>query len=406
MTPIPTPPGLPATLLPTFQRMNTGSDSQTSPPITDIAAVTDWFYRERWHTGLAKQAELEWLRHWMNTCGSAQLLEITDAVCVLRLEAGEIESAIALARQVLATQPDFSLSHTLALSLAAQGQGQAAISTLEQALGAQAPNALIDQGVPGAHIGQAWLDLAHLFQQNKSLFKAIRPAKQAIELAQQHQNDELLRDGLRFLTEQLIEQGGADEAWDYLSMFLSDEPSPTQLMLWELAFMRLAEQLPPTAVDRGAQLFLQAGYPDPLIKYLYQQAETRRDRNITLLAFIVALIHEAPIDIAAPLAANLLLRDQDRQAESAPLIAAAAMALAEQPDERSIKRAHWHRDAMVQLISVAKHQGVPEAAVKQWAEDQRLYREQGIIERAREALLSDVQNPPIWLVNPSRSTTT
>jgi hypothetical protein len=386
--------------------MNTGSDSLTNPPSTDIAAVTDWFYRERWHTGLAEHAELEWLRHWMNTCGSAQLLEITDAVCVLRLEAGEIDSAIALAREVLTTQPDFSLSHTLALSLAAQGQGQAAISTLEQALGDQAPNALIDQGVPGAHIGQAWLDLAHLFQQNKSLFKAIRPAKQAIELAQQHQNDELLLDGLRFLTEQLIEQGGADEAWDYLSMFLSDEPNPTQLMLWELAFMRLAEQLPPTAVDRGAQLFLQAGHPDPLIKYLYQQAEARRDRNITLLAFIVALIHQAPIDIAAPLAANLLLRDQDRQAESAPLIAAAAMALAELPDERSIKRAHWHRDAMVQLISVAKHQGVPEAAVKQWAEDQRLYREQGIIERARETLLAEVQNPPIWLVTPSRSTTT
>ncbi|HUX81553.1 MAG TPA: hypothetical protein VMV35_01830 [Halothiobacillus sp.] len=406
MTLIPTPPGLPAALLPAFQRMNTSADLLTDSPTTDIAAVTDWFYRERWHTGLAERAELEWLRYWMNTCGSAQLLEITDAVCVLRLEAGEIESGIALAREVLATQPDFSLSHTLALSLAAQGQGQAAISTLEEALGAQAPNALADQGVPSEHIGQAWLDLAHLFQQNKSLFKAIRPAKQAIELAQQHQNDELLRDGLRFLTEQLIEQGGADEAWDYLSMFLSDEPNPTQLMLWELAFMRLAEQLPPTAVDRGAQLFLQAGYPDPLIKYLYQQAETRRDRNITLLAFIVALIHEAPIDIAAPLAANLLLRDQDRQAESAPLIAAAAMALAEQPDERSIKRAHWHRDAMVQLISVAKHQGVPEAAVKQWAEDQRLYREQGIIERAREALLSDVHNPPIWLVNPSRSTTT
>lgn len=406
MTPIPTPPDLPAALLPTFQRMNTGSDSLTSPPTADIAALTDWFYRERWHTGLAEHTELEWLRHWMNTCDSAQLLEMTDAVCVLRLEAGEIESAIALAREVLATQPDFSLSHTLALSLAAQGQGQAAISTLEQALGAQAPNARADQGVPIEHIGQAWLDLAHLFQQNKSLFKAIRPAKQAIALAQQHHNDELLLDGLRFLTEQLVEQGGTDEAWDYLSTFLSDEPIPTQLALWELAFMRLTEQLPPTAVDRGAQLFLQAGYPDPLIKYLYQQAEARRDRNITLLAFIVALTHQAPIDIAAPLAANLLLRDQDRQAESAPLIAAAAMALAELPDERSIKRAHWHRDAMVQLISVAKHQGVPEAAVKQWAEDQRLYREHGIIERTRDALLTEVKNPPRWLVNPSRSTTT
>lgn len=396
MTALPQPVDLPIELQPAFRQMNT--DAPDALTRADIEAVTDWFYRERWHHGLAERDELEWLRHWMSIGQSAALIEITDAVCVLRLEAGEIAPAIELARETLAEQSDFSLSHTLALALAAQGQREPAIDALEQALNAYDPTGSEHEAVPIEQVGQAWLDLAHLLQQNKSLFKAIRPVKQAIALAQQHQQHDLLVNGLRFLTEQLIGQGGADEAWENLSTFLTDEPTPTQLALWELAFMRLADQLPTTAVDRGARLFLGAGHPDPLIKFLYLQAESKRDRNITLIAYIVALRHQAPIDIAAPLAASLLLRDQDRQTESAPLIAAAAMALAEVPDERSIKRAHWHRDAMVQMISVAKHQGVPEAAVKQWAEDQRLYREHGIIERAYRMLLEEVQNPPVWLI--------
>lgn len=407
MTPIQAPEKLPAALRPTFDRMNNAPLSPDTDECAHFTAVTDWVYTERWHTGLAGRTELEWLWYWMNSCQQPQALEIADAVCVLRLEAGELNEAVTLAQSVLATRWDFSLSHTLALALAAQGHPETAINTLEQALSALDPDAhnadhpapvtLVENPPPFEQIGQAWLDLAHLLQQNKALFKAIRPAKQAIALAQHHHIDDLLLDALRFLTEQLIDQGGADEAWDYLHAFLTEDSNPTQLALWELAFMRLGAQLPPAAVDRGARLFLQAGQPDPLIKYLYQRAETQRDRNSTLIAFLIALAHQAPIDIAAPLAANLLLRDQDRQAETAPLIAAAAMALAELPDERSIKRAHWHRDAMVQLISVAKHQGVPEAAVKQWAEDQRLYREHGVIERALEALSSEVENPPSWL---------
>ncbi|ANJ67934.1 hypothetical protein A9404_11595 [Halothiobacillus diazotrophicus] len=406
MTPITPPSDLPAELLPLFERMNQEGRAPNPPSRTEIRAVTDWFYEARWHTGRADQNELAWVRHWMDACDNPALAEITDAVCVQLIESGKISEAIELAEAMLAKCADFSVSYTLALAQAAQGSRDAAIATLEHALKTHAPDALVAEGMPLAHIGQAWLDLAHLYQQNKSLFKAIGPAKRAIALAQRDQQDDLLIDGLRFLVEQLIEQGGADEAWDNLAEFLSDTPSTTQLALWELAFMRLADQLSPEIVDRGAQLFLGTGKPDPLIKYLYKQAQATRDRDLTLIAFIIALKYRAPIDVAAPLAANLLLRDQDRQTESAPLIAAATMALAELPDERSIKRAHWHRDSMVQLISVAKHQGVPEAAVKLWAEDQRLYREHGIIDRAAEALRSELETPPAWLdlpANPQRT---
>ncbi|MDD3575679.1 MAG: hypothetical protein PHT38_02195, partial [Halothiobacillus sp.] len=59
---------------------------------------------------------------------------------------------------------------------------------------------------------------------------------------------------------------------------------------------------------------------------------------------------------------------------------------------------HWYRDAMIQLISVARHQGVPEAAVKQWAEDERLLLEHGVIERAAKQLINELASTPNWLL--------
>jgi hypothetical protein len=149
--------------------------------------------------------------------------------------------------------------------------------------------------------------------------------------------------------------------------------------------------------NRGALFFLEANEPDALIRLWVKRAEAAEDQDDVLIAYILCLLFRAPIDAAAPLAAKLLLRDKDRQTERAPLIAASAMALAEIPDDRSIKRAHWYRDAMIQLISVARHQGVPEAAVKQWAEDQKLLLEHGVIERASEQLINELATPPAWL---------
>lgn len=387
-----TPPhSLPAHLQAPFLRMNQ-QDGHAALHAADIMAVTDWFYHERWHQDLADSTELEWLLRWLLPEQLDRRIEIADAVSIINLQAGHIEAAIALTQATLGECDDFGLRHTLALALAAQGNFEAAIPTLEQAL--QQANS---QSVPPEQLIQAWLDLARILQNNHALFKAIAPMKQAIALAFAQQQDDLLQEGVQLFVEQLINQGGMDEAWITLKPLLSEEASPRQQALWTIAFNQLAQALSTADIDRGAMCFLAAKNPDPLVRLMIGRAEITQDHQTQLLAFILGLMFLAPIDVTGPLAAKLLRRDEDRRKPTAPLIAAAAMALAEIPDERSLKRAHWYRDAMMQFISVAQHQGVPEAAVKQWAIDAELLLEHHIIERTYQTLIHELTQTPPWL---------
>jgi hypothetical protein len=395
MTPITEPTELPVSLQADFARMNASEAAHEHLDPASIQSVTDWFYTERWHQERADTAELTWLLHWLPADQPEQIAEIADAICISRLEAGEIDSAITLAEDTLTKHDDFCLRHTLALAQSAKGDLNQAIGSLEQALN----DPTLTASIPPEQQIQAWLDLARLLQNAKALFKAMRPAKQAIALAAQYNEEELLVDALTLLVRQLIEQGGSDEAWEALKPHLSDTYSSGQKTLWTLAFSDLSKELSEADRHRGALFFLEANEPDALIRLWVKRAETTKEQEDVLVAYILCLLFKAPIDAAAPLAANLLLRDKDRQTERAPLIAAAAMALAEIPDERSIKRAHWYRDAMIQLISVARHQGVPEAAVKQWAEDEKLLLEHDVIERASKQLINELAIPPSWLLH-------
>ena len=395
MTPITIPAELPDSLKASFSLMNTPESSPEHLDPASIQNVTDWFYTERWHQERSDTAELTWLLHWLPAEQSERIAEIADAICISRLEAGEIDSAITLAEDTLARHDDFCLRHTLALAQSAKGDLNQAIATLEQALNNSAST---EANTPPEQRIQAWLDLTRLLQNAKALFKAMRPARQAIALAAQYHEEELLVEALTLLVRQLIEQGGSDEAWEALKPHLSDTYSTGQKALWTLAFSELSNELSEADLNRGALFFLEANEPDALIRLWVKRAEAAKEQDEVLVAYILCLLFRAPIDAAAPLAAKLLLRDKDRQTERAPLIAAAAMALAEIPDERSIKRAHWYRDAMIQLISVARHQGVPEAAVKQWAEDEKLLLEHGVIERASKQLINELATPPSWLL--------
>ncbi|OZB75585.1 MAG: hypothetical protein B7X37_01780 [Halothiobacillus sp. 14-55-98] len=394
MIPITPPAELPDSLKASFSLMNTTEPAREQLDSKSIKSVTDWFYSERWHQERADKAELMWLLHWLPAEQSERIAEIADAICISQLEAGDIDSAIALAEDTLAKYDDFCLRHTLALAQSAKGDLNQAIGTLEQALG---NSELIESNTPAEQRIQAWLDLARLLQNAKALFKAMRPARAAIALAAQYHDEELLVEALTLLVRQLIEQGGSDEAWEALKPHLSDAYSTGQSALWTLAFSELSNELSEADRNRGSLFFLDANEPDALIRLWVKRGETAKEQDDVLIAYILCLLFRAPIDAAAPLAAKLLLRDKDRQTERAPLIAASAMALAEIPDDRSIKRAHWYRDAMIQLISVARHQGVPEAAVKQWAEDQKLLLEHGVIERASEQLINELATPPAWL---------
>ena len=391
------PNELPAELLPAWTVFSTAIKADTPIECGRVQALLDWFYTARWQPAAASEAETRVLLQGFITCQPARAAELADVLCYQLIESGQPAAAAVLAESVLAHYPEGALRHTHALALLATGQAVKAIHTLETALEKDPADSL-----PGEQRIFALLDLARLYQGQGSLFKAIKPAKAAMSLADTLGADALLIEAATLLIDQLVEQGGADEAWATLAPYLTNQPSTGQQALWTLAFQRLGEQLSDDELANGVRFFLQAKTPDPLVQLMIQRSRKPSisdsvQRDAPQLALLLALAFHAPIDVVAPLAAQLLMRDKDRQHPSAPLIAGASMAVAERPDDRSSKRAHWHRDAMIQFISVAKHQGVPEAAVKLWAEDAQLLREHGVIWRAVEQLAQGLEQAPQWL---------
>ena len=141
---------------------------------------------------------------------------------------------------------------------------------------------------------------------------------------------------------------------------------------------------------------VRAGDYHTVLNRLVDQAGN--DPQRLLVAFTAALSLRAPAEVTCPLAARLLGGDSARQEESAPLIAAASVAVAESQQEKSQAQAKWHRDGVVQLISVAKHHGILEGDVRAWAEKEGLYHEHGVIDRAARHCLDKIDRPPEWLV--------
>ena len=388
---------LPAELLSAWTQLNTAIQTNTAIECDRVQALLDWFYTARWQPASAGEAETRAILPGFIACQPPRAAELADVLCYQLIESGQPAAAAELAESVLKQHPEGALRHTHALALLAIGQTVKAIQTLETALEKDPADSL-----PGEQRLYALLDLARLYQGQGSLFKAIKPAKAAMALAETLGADALLLEAATLLIDQLVEQGGADEAWATLAPHLTNQPSTSQQALWTLAFQRLGEQLSDNELADGVRFFLQTQTPDPLVQLMIRRSrkpsnDEATERDAPQLALLLALAFHAPIDVVAPLAAQLLMRDKDRQHPSAPLIAAASMAVAERPDERSGKRAHWHRDAMIQFISVAKHQGVPEAAVKLWAEDAQLLREHGVIWRAVEQLTQGLEHAPDWL---------
>lgn len=393
MSQIPQPDSLPSTLQDAFARMQEVDPGTGTVDCADAGPVLDWFYRERWHGEQSTSAELAWMLDWMRPCRHPARFEIGDAVCLQHLEQGQLDDSVDLAQSLLAEENDFGLQHTLALGLAAKGQTAEAATTLESAL-----NGADGQSLPAEVRSQALLDLAQLHQQQGALFKALRPAEEALNIAAANDDEITLVDAARFLVTQLVSQGGADEAWSTLAPLLT----PNRVELWQLAFEHLEPQLGDDERNRGAEALVASGHSDQVVKLLSDRANRSQDRTELTLAYAAALALTAPVDIVAPLASVLLLRDEDRKDELAPLIAASAIAVAESEEQRSVKQAQWHRSSVVLFISVAKHHGVPEAAVKQWAEDENFYRENGVIARTAEALIGKLDHPPGWLVEATR----
>ncbi len=350
------------------------------------AAVIDWYYRECWRDEQLDVDALRWLLDWMRHCHDPRRFEIADGLCVTLMAAGELGAAIELAESLLAEASDPGLIHTLALARAAHGEQPEAIRLLTELTG-HADFAEL----PAEVATQVHWDLATLHRQKGSLFKAIGPLTHAVETAGASSDPDLLVEAADRLIEQLVEQGGAEEAFDILAPQLGDE----RIALWQLVLTRLHRQLDADRLEHGMALMIIHGEYRSVLNLLVERAAS--DPEQLQLAFVTALALHAPAEVTCPLAARLLATDADRQAADAPLIAAASVAIAESQQEKSADQAKWHRDGVVQLISVAKHQGILEEEVREWADNEGLYHEQGIIERATRHGLQQIENPPRWL---------
>ncbi len=356
------------------------------------ASVIDWYYEQAWQTDRIDRDELPWLLDWMRHCHDPRRFEIGDGLAVTLIGEGRLQEASDLAEGLLSEAWDAGLTHTLALALAARGDVAGAITRLRD---------LVDHpqfaALPPEIATQAHLDLATLLRRQGSLFKAIRPLTQAVETAARCDDPAWLEQAADMLIEQLVEQGGAEEAVEILSPYLSPGLDDHRLGLWQRVLNRLGNQLDPDLRERGMALMVRAGDYRTALNRLVDQAGN--DPQQLLLAFTAALSLHAPAEVTCPLAARLLGSDSARQGESAPLIAAASVAVAESHDDKSQAQAKWHRDGVVQLISVAKHHGILEEEVREWAEKEGLYHEHGVIERATQHCLDNIDRPPEWLIS-------
>lgn len=375
---------LPDTLDKLRDRLGSAADSPVD--CREAWPVIDRCYAEGWQTDLLDLSALEWLLDWMRHCDDPRRFEIGDGLCVTLIGAGRLDRAIALATELLEEHPDPALTHTLALARAASGEAREAITLLAELVGRPEFGQL-----PAEVATQVHLDLATLHRRQGSLFKAIPPLTQAVETAAGADDPALLEQAADALIEQLIEQGGGEEAVEILSPWL-DESRPG---LWRQVLTRLARHLDATTRDRGMALMIEAGDYRTVLNLLIDQA--RQNRQALLLAFTASLALRAPAEAVCPLAARLLASEESRRAESAPLIAAASVAIAETQEDKTTTQAKWHRDGVVQLISVAKHHGIPEQAVRDWAEAEGLYHEHDVIDRAARHCLEKIDQPPQWL---------
>ncbi len=379
------PESLPAPL-DTLRRQMT--EPSTSPVDCDQAAgVIEWYYQQAWQTDRIARDELPWLLNWMRHCHDPRRFEIGDGLAVTLIGEGRIQEASELAEGLLSESWDAGLTHTLALALAAQGEVTEAITRLRD---------LVDHlnfaTLPPEIATQVHLDLATLLRRQGSLFKAIPVLTQAVETSARCDDPAWLEQAADTLIEQLVEQGGAEEAVEILSPHLDEK----RLGLWQRVLNRLGNHLGPDLHERGMALMVRARDNHTVLNRLIDQ--TGNDGQRLLLAFTAALSLRAPAEVTCPLAARLLGSDSARQDESAPLIAAASVAIAESQQEKSQAQAKWHRDGVVQLISVAKHHGILEGDVREWAEREGLYHEHGVIDRTARHCLDKLDKPPEWLV--------
>lgn len=356
-------------------------------------ALAEWLYANRWSAGDGEADELQWLCcHFLDQGDLDRAIETGDGAVVRLIEADRHDEADRLLDTLIARREDFALLHTRGLMRLGRGDLEGALQALDYAVRAAEGISATPEMAGEASAIHAHLAEVHLRRQ--AMLKALAARERARALAVESGEEDLIIEATLALARLYMQQGGEEEARESIQSALvmpQFEESPSgRARLWE-GLLALFSPLGLEA-DLLAEAFASlaaAGRHAALASSLHELARGALTRETLEPAFCLNLAVNAPLIQVVDLAGGLLQKEADMQRPEAPLVAAATVARVEETPRDYPRYPHIHRMSVVQLITVARLQGIPEAAVKQWAKDERLYREDNVIGRCIDWFLEN-----------------
>lgn len=353
--------------------------------ISRFEAVGEWLYRMRWSAGEGAADELDWLcRHFLAREDLDRAIETGDGAVVRLMEAGRHDEAERLLDELLARREDFALLHSKGLLLMGRDRLDAAHQVLERA----AALAGESSGIPGALVEASAIHghLATLHLRRGAMLKALGASERAQALALESGDPDRVVEASLALARLYRQQGGDEEARETLVCVAALPSLASDVQARAELWTGFLELFSPAEVGADLQTealtsIAGAGRWQSLAGVLHDLARHALTRETLEPAFCLNLAVHAPLIRVVDLAGGLLQKEADLKRPEAPLIAAATVARVEQTPRDYPRYPHIHRMSVVQLVTVARHQGVPEAAVKRWARDERLYLEDDVIGR-------------------------
>jgi len=367
-------------------------------------ALANWFYQQRWLPGIGTADEFEWLSHQLERLGEMdKAIEVGDGASIMLMSQKQPKRALALLDRLLQIFPDFALMHSKALLLMGQGETQTALSILTEAarLAAEAMKSAEKQA-PDFYreIADIHQHLAEAQESRGALLKALQNREKALAAYLKAGDSQQACAVTISLINQYQQQGGSEEAQEHFHAVMSDDcirnDANIQSILWDEYFRLFAPTESPNQFKAALAAMGDAGNLCAMAHAMHNLAKKTLARADLIQAYCLNLLTNAPLIQVANLAGGLLQKESDQQRPEAPLIAASLIAHTERTPRDYPRHAQIHRMSVVQLISCARLQGIPEPAVKKWAADERLYLEDGVIERCIQTLSEMNEAEPWW----------
>lgn len=347
------------------------------------------------------------------------LFELADHLAYTLFNTTRFSEAQSIAEQALNLGEDIALRHTLALSVHALGQSPLAITHLEQALRQLASeNAHGDDPELIAMRADMQEHLAQFQQAQSQTLRALHNLERAaadLQTINDTQGYIRCKTQLAKLARELGDDIQASDHWlDILAAARAPDTAQAYAEHAARALLQLADlardsentTLENSLRSEAIQTLAQAGMASELAHTLFQLArlQSRRDAMWQAVWLMLAVTHSIEGLINAQ--AWLFMREDQKSAPEAALLAAAVWATIESAPEENIpadmgQQARQKRLALSHLFSCARLQGIPEHEIKTWMQNEKLRTEDGVI----QTMLKQIENLPetqTWLFERSK----